>query len=229
MGNIANSLEAVRQRIRQAAHSCGRSAEDITLIAVSKTKPIADIDAAHAAGQVDFGENYLQEAKPKIEALAELPLRWHFLGRIQSNKTALLARHFDWVHTLDRQKVAHRLASHRAGLEPLNVLVQVNIDGDPAKGGVAADQAGDLIDAARGMSSLRVRGLMTILERSGTSASSFKRMWALFGALAARGGDHWDTLSMGMSQDLEAAIAAGATQVRIGTAIFGPRSKVPAR
>ena len=187
--------------------------------------PVEAVAAAHAAGQVDFGENYVQEAVAKIDALAELPLRWHFLGRMQSNKTALIARHFDWVHTLDREKTARRLSSQRGRREPLNLLMQINIDADPAKGGIVPEQAGDLLDAVRGMAGLRVRGLMAILEKGGNPQLSFGRMRALFDALAKQGGSEWDTLSLGMTQDMEAAIAAGATQVRIGTAIFGPRGR----
>ena len=187
--------------------------------------PATAVAAAHAAGQVDFGENYVQEAVAKIDALAELPLRWHFLGRMQSNKTALIAQHFDWVHTLDREKTARRLSSQRGRREPLNLLMQINIDADPAKGGVVPEQAGDLLDAVRGLAGLRVRGLMAILEKGGNPQLSFGRMRTLFDALAKQGGSEWDTLSLGMTQDMEAAIAAGATQVRIGTAIFGPRGR----
>ena len=187
--------------------------------------PVEAVAAAHAAGQVDFGENYAQEAVAKIDALAELPLRWHFLGRMQSNKTALIAQHFDWVHTLDREKTARRLSSQRGQRKPLNLLMQINIDADPAKGGVAPEQARDLLDAVRGMAGLRVRGLMAILEKGGNPQLSFGRMRTLFDALAKQGGSEWDTLSLGMTQDMEAAIAAGTTQVRIGTAIFGPRGR----
>ena len=220
---IPSNLGAVRERIARAAGAHGRAPESVTLIAVSKTKPADAIAEAHRAGQLDFGENYAQEAAAKIEALAGLPLRWHFIGRIQSNKTALIARHFDWVHTVDRLKIARRLAGHRADGPPLNVLVQVNIDDDPAKGGVAPDEAGDLVDAMRDLAGLRLRGLMAILERSGDAQSSYRRTRTLFEGLADRGGSGWDVLSMGMSGDLEAAIAAGATQVRVGTAIFGSR------
>ena len=222
--NIADNLATVQERIRRAAQAHGRNAADIKLIAVSKTKPAAAIAAAHAAGQVDFGENYMQEALAKLQTLAGLPLCWHFLGRIQSNKIRLIARHFHWVHTLDRLKVAERLASQRSDGEPLNVLVQVNVDEDPAKGGVPPAEAAALVDAVRGLPRLRVRGLMTILEKAGAPDLSFARTHRLFDALAKRGGDRWDTLSMGMSGDLEAAIAAGATQVRIGRGIFGPRN-----
>ena len=220
---ISTHLGAVRERIARAAGEHGRSPEGITLIAVSKTKPAAAVAEAHGAGQLDFGENYAQEAAAKIEALGELPLRWHFIGRIQSNKTALIARHFDWVHTVDRFKIARRLASHRIDGQPLNVLVQANIDDDPAKGGVAPDEAGDLVEAMRGLTGLRLRGLMAMLERSGDAQRSYEQAHALFDSLAERGGSGWDALSMGMSGDLEAAIAAGATHVRVGTAIFGPR------
>ena len=220
---ISSNLGAVRERIARTAREHGRAPDGITLIAVSKTKPAAAIAEAHRAGQLDFGENYAQEAAAKIEALAGLPLRWHFIGRVQSNKTAPIARCFDWVHTVDRLKIARRLALHRAGSPPLNVLVQVNIDDDPAKGGVAPDEAGDLVDAMRDLDGLRLRGLMAVLERAGDAHSSYRRVRDLFDGLASRGGSGWDVLSMGMSGDLEAAIAAGATQVRVGTAIFGPR------
>ena len=220
---ISNNLDAVRERIARAAREQGRSPESVTLIAVSKTKPAAAIAEAHRAGHRDFGENYAQEAAAKVKALGDLPLRWHFIGRIQSNKTALIARHFDWAHTVDRMKIARRLAEHRAGRPPLNVLVQVNIDADPAKGGVAPDAVGDLVDAMRGLTGLRLRGLMAVLERAGDAQSSYRRVRTLFDGLAGRGGSGWDVLSMGMSGDLEAAIAAGATHVRVGTAIFGPR------
>ena len=220
---ISSNLGAVRERIARAARAHGRAPQSVTLIAVAKTKPAAAIAEAHRAGQLDFGENYAQEAAAKAEALAGLPLRWHFIGRIQSNKTALIARHFDWVHTVDRLKIARRLAGHRADGPPLNVLVQVNIDDDPAKGGVAPDAAGDLVDAMGGLTGLRLRGLMAVLERAGDAESSYRRVRALFDGLADQGGSDWNVLSMGMSGDLEAAIAAGATHVRVGTAIFGPR------
>ena len=220
---ISSNLDAVRERIARAARAHGRAPESVTLIAVAKTKPAAAIAEAHRAGQLDFGENYAQEAAAKAEALAGLPLRWHFIGRIQSNKTALIARHFDWVHTVDRLKIARRLAGHRADGPPLNVLVQVNIDDDPAKGGVAPDAASDLVDAMGGLAGLRLRGLMAVLERAGDAESSYRRVRALFDGLADRGGGDWNVLSMGMSGDMEAAIAAGATHVRVGTAIFGPR------
>ena len=220
---IPSNLGAVRERIARTARAHGRDPESVTLIAVSKTKPAAAIAEAHRAGQIHFGENYVQEAVAKIEALGDLPLRWHFIGRIQSNKTALIARHFDWVHTLDRIKIGRRLAAQRQANRPLNVLVQVNIDDDSAKGGAPPDQAGELIDAVRGLAGLRLRGLMAILQRDGDAHSSYRRVRTLFDSLADRGGVDWDTLSMGMSSDLEAAIAAGATQVRVGTAAFGPR------
>ena len=223
--NIASNLLATRRRIDAAARTHGRRAGDIALIAVSKTMPAEAIAAAHAAGQVDFGENYAQEAVAKIDALAYLPLRWHFLGKIQSNKTALIARHFDWVHTLEREKTARRLSGQRGGREPLQALVQVNIDGDPAKSGLPPNQAGELVQAVRDLTGLQARGLMTILEAGGDPHASFERLRRLFEALAKQGGPGWDTLSMGMTHDMEAAIAAGATQVRIGTAIFGPRRR----
>ena len=223
--NIASNLLATRRRIEAVAAAHGRRAQDIALIAVSKTMPAEAVAAAHAAGQVDFGENYVQEAAAKMGALAGLPLRWHFLGRIQSNKAGQIAQRFDWVHTLDREKTARRLSSQRRERKPLNVLVQINIDADPAKGGVAPERAGELLDAVRGLGGLEVRGLMAILEKAGDAELSFGRMRRLFDALAKQSGPRWDTLSMGMTQDMEAAIAAGATLVRIGTAVFGPRRK----
>ena len=223
--SISENLAAVKARIACAAGSCGRGAGEVSLIAVSKAKPVAAITEAHQAGQEHFGENFVQEAVPKITRLAGSSITWHFIGTVQSNKTNLLARHFHWVHTVDRVKIARRLASRRAPETPLNVLLQVNIDADPAKAGVAPDAVPELLAGTRGLPGLRVRGLMTVLEKAGNPDLSFARMHDLFVSMMPPDHKNWDTLSMGMSRDMEAAIAHGATQVRIGSAIFGPRER----
>ncbi len=195
------------------------------LIAVSKTTSAARIAEAYRAGQRHFAENYAQEAAAKIARLAGLSITWHFIGAVQSNKTALLARDFHWVHTVARLKIARRLANRRDPRNPLNVLLQVNIDADPAKAGVTPAEAGEMLAAMRALPGLRVRGLMTVLENAGNPDLSFARMHDLFESMAPPGGDDWDTLSMGMTRDMDAAIVHGATHLRIGTAIFGPREQ----
>ncbi len=187
--------------------------------------PTAAIAEAYRAGQRDFAENYAQEGVSKITRLADLGITWHFIGAVQSNKTASLARHFHWVHTVARLKIARRLASHRSPANPMNVLLQVNIDADPAKAGVAPAEAAGLLAVMRELPGLRVRGLMTVLEMAGNPDLSFARMQHLFKSMAPADGKHWDTLSMGMTQDMDAAIAHGATHLRIGSAIFGPRKQ----
>ena len=187
--------------------------------------PTAAIAEAYRAGQRDFAENYAQEGISKITHLADLSITWHFIGAVQSNKTASLARHFHWVHTVARLKIAQRLAGHRSPANPLNVLLQVNVDADPAKAGVAPAEAAGLLAVMRELPGLRVRGLMTILEMAGNPDLSFARMQHLFKSTAPADGQHWDTLSMGMTQDMDAAIAHGATHLRIGSAIFGPRKQ----
>ncbi len=228
MHPISENLAAVNVRISHIAQDCGRRERDISLIAVSKTMPPEAIVTAFRAGQRNFGENYVQEAIAKITRLSDLSITWHFIGVIQSNKTALLARHFHWVHTVDRLKIARRLASHRSDVDPLNVLLQVNIDADPAKAGIAPADAPALLAAAAELPGLRVRGLMTILEKAGDPDLSFARMHHLFTSMTPPDSRDWDTLSMGMTHDMEAAIAHGATQLRIGTAIFGPRDRAAA-
>ena len=225
MASIAKNLALVRQRIRALASGCGRRPEDILLIAASKSRPPAAILEAFGAGQRHFGENYAQEAIAKMREAARPGLVWHFIGALQSNKAALVARHFDWVHALARPKIARRLAAQRTGLPPLNVLLQINIDGDSAKAGATPEEAPALLALARSLEGLRVRGLMTILEKGGNPDLSFARMGRLFASLAQCGGKHWDTLSMGMTQDMDAAVAHGATQLRIGAAIFGPQPR----
>ena len=216
MGSIAQNLQAVKSRIAEAERVAGR--------APSKTHAPERIGEACAAGQRAFGENYVQEALDKMAHLAALPLEWHLVGPLQSNKTRAVAERFDWVHTVDREKTARRLAEQRpAGRAPLNVLIQVNVSGEASKSGVAPAQAAALAAAIAPLKNLRLRGLMAIPE-PGAPPSRFTEIGALFEGL--RGEFGLDTLSLGMSEDLEAAIAAGSTMVRIGTAIFGERRKV---
>lgn len=233
MSSIAEHLHNVRQRIAQAANQYGRDPAGIELLAVSKTFGAADVRDAYAAGQRAFGENYVQEALDKMAALADLPepVRWHFTGPLQSNKTRLVAEHFDWVHTIDRLKIAERLSAQRpAGMAPLQVCVQVNISGEASKSGVSPDDAADLARAVAALPGLRLRGLMAIpapVDSPDEARAPFARVAALADALRAEGLPI-DTLSMGMSDDLDAAIAEGATLVRVGTAIFGARHYPPA-
>jgi pyridoxal phosphate enzyme (YggS family) len=231
MGSIGSKLQEVKRRIAAAALAAGRPANSVTLLAVSKTFPDVAVRAAHAAGQREFGENYVQEALAKIEALADLraQLQWHLIGPLQSNKTRVVAQAFDWVHSVDRLKIAERLAAQRpAGLPPLNLCLQVNVSGEASKSGVAP---GELPALARAVAALprervRLRGLMAIPEPSAdpdAQRAPHRRLAELLRALQAQGLD-LDTLSMGMSADLEAAVAEGATLVRIGSAIFGART-----
>lgn len=224
MGLIPNNLQAVKARIEAAARAAGRDPGAVRLLAVSKTHAPALVREAAAAGQRAFGENYVQEALDKMAALADLPLEWHLVGALQSNKTRVVAERFHWVHTVDREKVARRLSEQRpAGMAPLNVLVQVNASGEASKSGVAPAQVAALAAAIAGMKTLRLRGLMAIPE-PGAAQSRLREIGELFQGL--RGEFSLDTLSLGMSDDLEAAIAAGSTMVRVGTAIFGTRRDV---
>ena len=226
MTSIAANLQAVRARIAAACVAAGRPAESVQLLAVSKTWPAANVREAVAAGQRAFGENYVQEAVDKAAQLAEPGLEWHFIGPLQSNKTRLVAENFAWVHSVDRLKIAERLAAQRPpGLAPLQVCSQVNASGEASKSGCAPDQAAVLAHAVAALPRLSLRGLMTIPEPSEDSSLQRSR-FALLRQLRDRlkaGGLALDTLSMGMSHDLEAAIMEGATLVRIGTAIFGER------
>lgn len=190
---------------------------------MSKRKPSSDIKAAYAAGLTNFGENYLQEALPKIAELADLPITWHFIGAIQSNKTRAIAENFHWVHTIDRVKVARRLADQCPPGKVLQACIQVNIDADPAKAGAAPKAVGNLLAELGALTNLRLRGLMAILDLNSDPLQSYRRVQELFVAVGREQGSHWDTLSMGMSRDFEAAIEAGATFVRVGTEIFGAR------
>lgn len=228
MDTIEKRLQAAKSRIREACARCGRDPRDIVLVAVSKTFPAAHVRAAHAAGQRDFGENYVQEAVAKMDALADLDLVWHFIGPIQSNKTRLIAERFAWAHSVDRLKIAERLAAQRPdAAPPLEVCIQVNVSGEASKSGVAPAETLALARAVARLPRLRLRGLMAIPEPTDDAALQRRRFEALreLKERLAADGVALDTLSMGMSDDLEVAIAAGATMVRVGTAIFGARER----
>lgn len=234
MTTIGDNLQQVRARVAKACKSAGRDAAGVQLLAVSKTFGPEAVREAHAAGQHAFGENYVQEALSKIEALADLraELEWHCIGPLQSNKTRLVAEHFDWAHSVDRLKIAQRLSEQRpAGLPPLQVCLQVNVDGGANKSGVTPAEAVALASAVAELPRLRLRGIMAIPE----PAPDFVAQRALFMGAAAvfdqirSAGIAIDTLSLGMSADLEAAIAAGSTMVRVGTAIFGGRPRPTTR
>jgi PLP dependent protein len=225
---VAEGLAAVRGRIAAACAAAGRAPGSVTLVAVGKAFDAGTLRRALDAGQRDFGESYVQEALPKIAALAGHGARWHFIGPLQSNKTADVARHFDWVHGVDREKIARRLSEQRpAGLPPLQACVQVNISGEASKSGVPPQAAAALCRAVAALPGLRLRGLMAIpAPGAGAAAAArapYRQLRELFDALR-RDGLALDTLSAGMSDDLEAAIAEGSTMVRVGTAIFGARS-----
>ncbi|WP_417703665.1 YggS family pyridoxal phosphate-dependent enzyme [Pseudomonas sp.] len=223
MSTIAENIAKVGARIREAAQASQHNLADIGLLAVSKTKPAAAIREAHAAGLRDFGENYLQEALEKQAELSDLPLIWHFIGPIQSNKTRPIAEHFDWVHSVDRLKIAQRLSEQRpAHLPPLNICLQVNVSAEDSKSGCSPEALPELAKAVAALPNLSLRGLMAIPEPTDDVAAqhaAFAHLRQLRDDLAL----DLDTLSMGMSHDLEAAIAEGATWVRIGTALFGAR------
>jgi len=226
---IADNLRDVRTRIDAAARRVSRDPGGVTLIAVSKTFPSEHVRAAAAAGQVDFGENKVQEALQKVAETSDITLRWHLIGHLQSNKAALAASIFDWVQTVDRDKLVPLLAAARTGGPPLNVLVQVNIDDEASKHGCRPEEASRLADAIAAQPRLVMRGLMAIpapLPDMERRRDAFRRMKTLFDVLATRH-PTMDTLSMGMSEDFELAIAEGATLVRVGTALFGARSKLP--
>lgn len=223
MSTIAENIAKVGVRIREAAQASQRDFSSIGLLAVSKTKPAEAIREAHGAGLHDFGENYLQEALDKQTQLADLPLIWHFIGPIQSNKTRPIAEHFAWVHSVDRLKIAERLSDQRpTDLPPLNICLQVNVSGEDSKSGCTPAELPALAAAVAALPGLRLRGLMAIPEPSDERAvqeAAFARLRELQASLNLG----LDTLSMGMSHDLEAAISQGATWVRIGTALFGAR------
>ena len=227
MTTIADNLQGIHARIANACEAAGRPAGSVVLLAVSKTFGVDAVVQAHAAGQSAFGENYIQEAVEKITALAHLPLQWHCIGPVQSNKSRLVAEHFDWVHTVDRLKIAQRLSEQRpAHLAPLQVCIQVNVDGGATKSGVAPGDALELARSVAKLPGLRLRGLMCIPEFAPdfiAACAVFTGARALFDQINLVGMT-LDTLSMGMSADLEAAIASGSTMVRVGSAIFGSRT-----
>ncbi len=223
---IAQNLQSIREQIHQAELQYGREPGSVQLLAVSKTRPIEDIQSALTADQHSFGENYLQDALPKIAATSEAAVEWHFIGPIQSNKTRLIAEHFDWVHTIERLKIARRLSEQRnPTLEPLNICIQVNTSAEASKSGVMPEETLALAQQLIELPNLCLRGLMTIPA----AATEFEQQRQPFRLLRELKDDlqtegiELDTLSMGMSNDMQAAIAEGSTMVRIGTAIFGAR------
>lgn len=226
MSTITANWQAVHTAVRAAAQAAGRAPDSVHLLAVSKTFPPSAVREAYAAGQRAFGENYLQEALQKMASLHDLPLEWHFIGPIQSNKTRDIAAHFDWVHGVDRLKIAERLSAQRPeGLPPLEICLQVNVSGEESKSGVAPQEVEALALQVAGLPRLRLRGLMAIpapIDDPARQHEPFRQMRELLARLNALG-LQLDTLSMGMSHDFPAAVAEGATIVRIGTAIFGGR------
>jgi len=223
MSTIADNIAQVSSRIHAAAVAAKRDADSVQLLAVSKTKPAEALREAYAAGLRDFGENYLQEALSKQLELADLPLIWHFIGPIQSNKTRAIAEHFAWVHSVDRLKIAQRLSEQRpAELPPLNICIQVNVSGEASKSGCTPADLPALANAISELPRIKLRGLMAIPEPTEDRAAQ-DAAFAAVQHLQASLNLPLDTLSMGMSHDLESAIAQGATWVRIGTALFGAR------
>lgn len=226
MPSIADNIAAVKNEIAAICHEHQRDPATVALLAVSKTKPLQDVQAAMDAGHFAFGENYLQDAFSKISALDDPRLEWHFIGQIQSNKAKTIAQHFHWVHTVDRLKIAQQLAKHRPhNLPPLNICLQVKLGDEESKGGIQPNEVITLCEAIAPLSTLRLRGLMAIPPASIDEAEQ-RHYFAELNALSIRmtnAGFAVDTLSMGMSGDYTAAIAEGSTMVRVGTAIFGRR------
>jgi len=221
--DITDHLADIVERVARAAQHVKRSPSSVTIVAVSKQQPSSAIVAAHRAGIAHFGESYVQEAIRKMDAVADLPITWHFVGKLQTNKTRQVAERFDWVHTVDRLRIAERLNEQRpAFAAPLNVLIQVNQGEEAQKGGAAVKEVAMLARAVAELPRLKLRGLMTLPPQSGAPAEWFAELAALRTRLE-RDAFVLDTLSMGMSADFEEAIAAGATLVRIGSAIFGER------
>jgi len=227
MSNIANNLTQIQHNISQYCEKYQRKPEDVQLLAVSKTKSAEEIRTAFNAGQSSFGENYLQEALQKMNTLADLKIEWHFIGAIQSNKTRDLAENFAWVHSVDRLKIAHRLSQQRpVTLPPLNICLQINISNEASKSGFKASEAAAAADEIISLPNINLRGLMAIPAQADslhTQRNLFAQMRTLLETLQIKH-PQLDTLSMGMSADMQAAIAEGSTMVRIGTAIFGARN-----
>lgn len=225
-GRLPTPYDRLMARIAAAARQAGRDLGAVTLLAVSKGQPIDAIRALAAQGQSAFGENYVQEALPKIAALASLGLNWHFIGRLQANKTREVATHFDWVHSLDRLRVAERLSAQRPpDLPPLQCCIEVNLDAEASKGGVEPAAAAELVAAVRALPGLRLRGLMG-MPAPEADPKATRAAFARLRELCLHCGPGLDTLSMGTSGDFELAIAEGASCVRIGTALFGPRARL---
>lgn len=228
MNSLHERLQRVRKEIEETERRFGRVPGSVKLVAVSKTRAAADIAALAQLGVSDFGENYVQEAQTKIEQLSGHTLTWHFIGPIQSNKTRQIARSFDWVHSVDRAKIAHRLNAARSpDTPPLNICIQVNIDAEPAKSGVDPGDLQQLAEQLVPLTRLKLRGLMAIpapVDDFAAQRRAFMKLRLLQEQLSASG-FQVDTLSMGMTNDIQAAIAEGATIVRIGTALFGPRTR----
>ena len=225
--SLESRIKLVKERVNAACIVNGRSPNSVTLLAVSKTKPIEMLREAERHGLKQFGENYADEAKEKIQQRPALKSEWHFIGRIQSNKTQTIAQHFAWIHTVDRIKVAKRLASHCPENKILQILLQVNVDSDENKGGIEAGKIDELIKYVLSEPNLNLRGLMTILSRETDPQKGYSKLRDLFNHLQetyAQELHNWDTLSMGMSNDLEVAVNCGATIVRVGTDIFGSRA-----
>lgn len=226
MSSIAENYHLVCEQIKEAAIQAKRPPEDVLLLAVSKTRHPEELQRLFDLGQRDFGENYLQEALDKQEALADLPIIWHFIGPIQSNKTRSIAENFAWVHSVDRLKIAQRLSAQRpVELSPLNICIQINVSNEASKAGCSPNEAEELLNQIAQLNNLKVRGLMAIPEATDDidkQAEAFEAMSQLFRQLKVKHPE-LDTLSMGMSADMQIAIQEGATIVRIGTALFGPR------
>lgn len=225
---LSDNIAILRQRVRRSAEKSQYHNSDILVVAVSKTRPACDIRVAHSCGLEHFGESYLQEAVEKIGDLGDLCLVWHFIGPIQSNKTAPIAEHFNWVHSVDREKIARRLSEQRpAHLPPLQVCLQVNISGEQSKSGARIEELPQLASTLLALPQLKLRGLMAIPAADADAqqqSEAFSKMRAALALLQTQAPDI-DTLSMGMSQDYETAITEGATIVRVGSAIFGPRNR----
>ena len=223
MNTIQRNIKRIKSDVAKEALQVGRKAGSISILAVSKKQPINAIEEAWDAGITDFGENYLQEALPKMQALKHLPITWHFIGKIQSNKTRLIAENFQWVHTIDRLKIARRLDAQTPKGKLLQVCLQVNIDDDPNKAGVTSHEAKGFLSELRDLKRIRVRGMMVILHKNAIPMESYRRTASLFENAFEEDQDNWDTLSMGMTKDYREAVKNGASLLRIGTGIFGKR------
>ena len=227
--DLVDRYQRLTDRLRQAESHYGRVEGSVCLVAVSKTYPADHIRTVAAQGQRDFGENQIQDAMTKIPVLTDPSCSWHFIGPIQSNKCRDIALHFDWVHSVDRAKIAKRLSDLRpAGAEPINIFIQVNLQNEATKSGVLPEELGALVDEVKNLTNLSLRGLMAIPTQETLfeqQRASFARLRELLQATNREHQTNMDCLSMGMTDDLEAAVAEGATHVRVGTAIFGPRQK----